>query len=71
VGADGFSEALESMADAHEFKLILMTGMQGVRLRSEIRLVHTMMKPFDLEVLGALLVRYCGRPNRPAVVVGA
>jgi DNA-binding NtrC family response regulator len=71
VGADGFAEALESMADAHEFKLILMSGMQGVRLRTDRRVVHTLMKPFDLEVLRALLVRYCGRPIKPAPVVGA
>ena len=70
-GAEGFAEAIEAMADAHEFKLILMTGMQGARLRSETRLVHTLMKPFDLEVLGGLLVRYCGRPIKGGLGLGA
>lgn len=70
VGAEGFAQAIEALADAHEFKLVLMSGMQGVRLRSETRVVHTVMKPFDLEVLGRLLVQHCGRPIKSGLARG-
>jgi DNA-binding NtrC family response regulator len=62
VGADGFLTALEALADADEFKIVLMTGMQGAKLRSDARVVHRLMKPFEMELLLGILVQHCGQP---------
>ena len=61
IGANGLLEEIERLADAEHFKIVLMTGFQGARVRSETRLVHTLMKPFEMDVLSGLLVRHCGR----------
>jgi DNA-binding NtrC family response regulator len=64
AGADGFIGALDALADAHEFKIVLMTGMQGAKLHSHARVVHRLMKPFEMEVLLGILVQHCGQPAR-------
>jgi DNA-binding NtrC family response regulator len=64
VGADGLLDEIEALADAEHFKVVLMTGLQGAKVRTETRLVHTLMKPFKMDVLLGLLVRHCGSPNQ-------
>jgi CheY-like chemotaxis protein len=67
VGANGFLTALEALADADEFKIVLMTGMQGAKLRSDARVVHRLMKPFETELLLGVLTQHCGQPPRGLV----
>ena len=45
-------------------KIVLMTGMQGAKLRSDARVVHRLMKPFEMELLLGILVQHCGQPAR-------
>ena len=67
VGANGFLMAIEALADADEFKIVLMTGMQGAELRSDARVVHRLMKPFGRELLLGILVQHGGQPARRLV----
>lgn len=68
TGADGFLSAIEALADADSFAIVLMSGMREVKLRSDKRVTCKLLKPFQMEELLGLLETHCGKPG--VVVVG-
>ena len=67
AGADGFLSAIEALADAQSFAVVLMTGMRGSEVRSGNRIAARLCKPFEREALLAILEAHCGTPRSPAV----
>ena len=65
AGAEGFLSAVETLADAESFTVVLMTGMRGVELRAGKRIAGQLPKPFEMDDLLTLLNAHCGT-SRPA-----
>lgn len=64
MGGDGFLDAIEELADAESFSVVLMTGLQTASPRSNKRVVWKILKPFQMEELKGLLQTHCGEPGR-------